>query len=67
MKNLIKINNESTGFNGVRWKPSIEEVRTATVVFVTDGFKAQGYDGSTSKRLYYVSKNKTIYNKDQFS
>ena len=67
MKNLIKINNESTGFNEVRWKPSIEEVRTATVVFVTDGFKAQGYDGSTSKRLYYVSKNKTIYNKDQFS
>ena len=67
MKNLIKINNESTGFNEVRWKPSIEEMRTATVVFVTDGFKAQGYDGSTSKSLYYVSKNKTIYNKDQFT
>lgn len=67
MKNLIKINNESVGFNESRWKPSIEEVCTATVVFVADGFKAQGYDGSTSKRLYYVSKNKTIYNKDQFS
>ena len=67
MKNLIKINNESTGFNEVRWKPSIEEMRTATVVFVADGFKAQGYDGSTSKQLYYISKNKTIYNKDQFT
>ena len=67
MKNLIKINNESTGFNEVRWKPSIEEMSTATVVFVTDGFKAQGYDGSTSKQLYYISKNKTIYNKDQFT
>ena len=67
MKNLIKINNESVGFNESRWKPSIEEVCTATVVFVADGFKAQGYDGSTSKQLYYISKNKTIYNKDQFT
>ena len=67
MKNLIKINNEYLGFDGLRWKPDIDEVRTATVVFVTSGFKAQSYDGSTSKRLYYVSKNRTIYNGEQFT
>ena len=67
MKNLIKINNEYLGFDGLRWKPDIDEVRTATVVFVTSGFKAQSYDGSTSKSLYYVSKNKTTYNGEQFT
>ena len=67
MENLIKINDSFMGFNGLRWKPSIEEMRTATVVFVMDGFRVQNYDGSTSKRLYYVSKNKTVYNKDQFT
>lgn len=66
MKNLIKITNEQLGFGNLRYKPTIEEMQNATVVFVSDGFKAQAYDGSSSQRLFYVSRNKTVYNKDQF-
>lgn len=67
MKNLIKINNEPMEFSDIRWNPSIEEVRTATVVYERDGFNAQYYDGSTSTIIYYIPKNKTVYNQDQFT
>ena len=66
MKNLIKITNEQLGFSNLRYKPTMEEMQKATVVFVNEGFKAQTYDGSSSYKLFYVSKNKTTYNKDQF-
>ena len=67
MNNLIKINKDNLGFEELRDKPTLEEMRTATVVFVEDnGFNAQLYDGSNSTRLYYIPKNKTVYTREQF-
>ena len=67
MNNLIKINKDNLGFEELRDKPTLEEMRTATVVFVEDNvFYAQSYDGSNSTRLYYISKNKTVYTREQF-